>query len=97
LQNLWLILIGVDPANLGSEYEPVIATDTATCPEPRHVNEFISTFASKSGRQLASTKIAAETQALCSVLGAKPTHESWRSFHQMLVAKCRAIREGQIA
>ncbi|MHB8268820.1 hypothetical protein [Bradyrhizobium sp.] len=90
--SLWLVLIGLDAAQLGPEYDGIIASELAKAPAESDIADFLTEVTVQSARPVDPAKIKTDAIRLAAILGNKPTHALWVEFNRELLLACKAIR-----
>jgi hypothetical protein len=92
--NLWLVLIGLDVADLAPNYDSVIEPDQAGPPNVDDIAEFLVSVTERGKNLLAGVDVRPDADSLAGILGNKPTYDSWRAFERELKAVSTKLRDG---
>jgi hypothetical protein len=92
--HLWLVLIGLDVADLAPSYDSVVEPDLARAPGADDIAEFLVSVAERGGKSLETGDVKPDADNLVNILGPKPTYDSWRAFEKELKQVSTRLKEG---
>ena len=82
--NLWLVLIGLDVADLAPNYDGVIEPNHACPPNADDIAEFLVSMAERGGKVRTKSDLQPDADKLVNTLGLQPTYASWKAFEKEL-------------
>lgn len=91
---LWLVLIGLDIADLAPNYDSVVEPDLACPPGAGDIAEFLVSIAERGGKSLGTEDVRPDANNLVNILGPKPTYDSWKAFEKELKQVSTRLKEG---